>query len=1496
MAKGTGTIDSLNFEVLLLDDKFKKSVEADLKIAQDLNTKLTNVLNLKKRLNSETTQQIVNAEKVRQAEQKTAQEIAKTALQQQKVATEVERTRKIQEGHTGAVKSTNAALGNTQAILRTLSQLTGVTFSVTGLRRFLAQLIEITGQFEVQRMALRNMLQDVDGADKIFEDLYRFSSDSTYRFSELAKYAKQLAAFNIGKDSLLETTKMLGDVASGVGVSMDRVILAYGHVKSSGFLRGIQLRSFSQNGIPVLEELAKQFSEIEKRTVSLGEIFDKMMKREIPFEMVEEAFKRMTSEGGKFYQMQEVLAKTLAGQINILKGRWENMLAAIGQANSGILKGAVSSISNLLVHYDELGKKIVEIVSLYGAYRAAIYAAELAAKGHTAAEMAEVTVMEVKNKLMLKNPYALLAAAIITVTAAVWKMIDGMKEATAMQETMAKEQSKYTTDLTKSVSELDLLYGKLKLAAKGTSEYDTAVRSIQSRYGEYITQLQNEGVAVSDLAAIYDQLRQKVEDAAKARFIASARHSLEQTYGEQIGEIFDKNGRFSMVRVVNQLDLDAKEAGFLKMMIAGVTSEENLRKLEEATSLFEKIDKGFISYGAGDTGPVKAAKYIENLRLRVAELNREFNDSNDIIETFVNALTKADDNGGGNQDTNGVTIRLSSIIAGIRKTEKDIARLEKKAATVGLYIGKDKNGNEINEKQELANLRAAREEDIKAYEEIMGKGSFKKYEKSRADADKEAIQALKTQCTLLEKYKDAYDKLEPIMGRDATIGFLSKMFKQDESTFANLDKDIADVVESLRSLGEQGNEAADAIEARLGTDAVSKLVALDKAAKKAEQDFANAEAKLNEYLTKDFGIEGERVAAKISKALADLKTKNAGVDAHYGELVKTLEKERQKVVDDYIKSGHSAEEADAYWDEYKTRMTDALKVQAAKEKAQNAAVMKERVRGMAKALFDEQMEGFDLSNWTDKTLSQIQDIKDAMEHVTLPDDLRKALGDNLELAGMLYMELKKIAGENLTNTVAPEMKKSWASTAQNVAKYIGKAAESMRQLAEATGDSALSDASKAASAISENLSAAAAGFQVGGAWGAVIAGVLDAVVQIVNGISQAEAEAMQMRNTIREIRYEMAEARWSDSLSAGDNGIFGENFIENVRAATKAIDDSKNALKSANAYMEVYHRYVRFNAPFNIWGLLDKEKGHAVIKTDHSFWNGDTWTKLEDIAKNLNMELYQEGGYLNPTFLEKVIELYGDANEQALDWLLKEKEAANEYNAAIETIHNSTKELFDSLSSDMTDQFIENFKEMGNAVDDLGDVFENLGETILRSLLQSYILDKVLNQYEDEANSMLAAYAAGEMSEDDYAKWLKQFTENVQRDSENQSAAINGLINAFASRGLIINDEEDENESNDKNSLGAGIKSITEETASLLASYINAMRADLSFMRTLQEAGWANIEQLTGVLIPSLADYAEQIAANTYNASQDTAAILTELRSVIGPAGQSGDVLRVETV
>jgi hypothetical protein len=78
--------------------------------------------------------------------------------------------------------------------------------------------------------------------------------------------------------------------------------------------------------------------------------------------------------------------------------------------------------------------------------------------------------------------------------------------------------------------------------------------------------------------------------------------------------------------------------------------------------------------------------------------------------------------------------------------------------------------------------------------------------------------------------------------------------------------------------------------------------------------------------------------------------------------------------------------------------------------------------------------------------------------------------------------------------------------------------------------------------------------------------------------------------------------------------------------------------------------------------------------------------------------------------------------------------------------------------------------------------------------------------------------------------------------------------------------------------MGEGIKGITEDTASLLASYINAMRADLSMLRGMQ----AKYLPAIGESVPTIMDHLAQIQANTYNTAVSNASLLDETRAILG--------------
>lgn len=244
---------------------------------------------------------------------------------------------------------------------RAASQLKNVMsdyFSVYAGMNLVRELITVGGEFEVQKVALQTILGDMREGQEIYSQIQALAVESPMSFRQLAGYTKQLAAFNIPYEELYDTTKRLADISAGVGVDMGRLILAYGQVRSATVLRGTELRQFTEAGIPMVEALAKKFNELNGTMVTSADVLNKLIPtKQIPFEMVRDVLKDMTDEGGRFYNMQMVLADTLAGKWSNLRDAWEVMLAGIanGETLTGrFLKAAVSGVTELTKAMDTL--------------------------------------------------------------------------------------------------------------------------------------------------------------------------------------------------------------------------------------------------------------------------------------------------------------------------------------------------------------------------------------------------------------------------------------------------------------------------------------------------------------------------------------------------------------------------------------------------------------------------------------------------------------------------------------------------------------------------------------------------------------------------------------------------------------------------------------------------------------------------------------------------------------------------------------------------------------------------------------------------------------------------------------------------------------------------------------------------------------------------------------------------------------------------------------
>lgn len=261
-------------------------------------------------------------------------------------------TRAAEKRHRQALQASRD-FNTITSTVRKLAAALGLTASLQGIANFGRKLIEVRGEFELQQVALRSILQNKQLADEIWDKTMQAALQSPFTAMQLTTYTKQLAAYRIETEKLFDTTKRLADVSAGLGVDIQRLILAYGQVKAANYLRASEIRQFTEAGVNILGELSTYLSSTRGELISTAKVMDMVQKRMVTFADVEAIFKRMTDAGGIFYNMQYVQSQTVKGQINKLHDAYDQMLNSIGKANTGALRNMVSLLLNIVKNWRE---------------------------------------------------------------------------------------------------------------------------------------------------------------------------------------------------------------------------------------------------------------------------------------------------------------------------------------------------------------------------------------------------------------------------------------------------------------------------------------------------------------------------------------------------------------------------------------------------------------------------------------------------------------------------------------------------------------------------------------------------------------------------------------------------------------------------------------------------------------------------------------------------------------------------------------------------------------------------------------------------------------------------------------------------------------------------------------------------------------------------------------------------------------------------------------
>ena len=599
-----------------------------------------------------------------------------------KIASE---TRRLQKANDEAGKSMQKLKTHQSSVLNTTDQLTrkfALLFSVAAIQGYVEKLVEVRGEFELQQRALQAILQNKDEADALWEKTVALAIKSPFQVKELVTYTKQLSAYKIESDKLYDTTKRLADVSAGLGVDMGRLILAYGQVKAANYLRASEVRQFTEAGVGLLQELSTMYTELEGRMVSVGEVQSRITKRMVAFGDVEEVFKRITSAGGIFYNMQEIQAETLAGMISNLKDNFDVMFNEIGKANDGVLKGFIGIINTIVsqwrifavalnavsLGFAAYATKVMLAVVANKAYAASNVEAALSQGGLTKAITKTIVAMQGMLKWAKANPWILIGTAIAGVLyyfRDLGEQLDNTRKKYDVLNNQLETQRTNLETLTNQINDQGSAQEKAEKALdntkKGTNEYakaeeianterektDKLLNKLKTQYPEVYAKIMQNKEGVKSLTEEQKKYNKELERTETLNRLMQAGVPLFgddfKTTSQEYTESLNKQKK-AIQSVTGDYNSLVKEIKFLLQTNKDVPKSliENINAVINSNDTIENKTQNLLDYARSlATHTQTSNRMLNNLRVTAKKSLDDLKDANENRAEQLSAMNQS---------------------------------------------------------------------------------------------------------------------------------------------------------------------------------------------------------------------------------------------------------------------------------------------------------------------------------------------------------------------------------------------------------------------------------------------------------------------------------------------------------------------------------------------------------------------------------------------------------------------------------------------------------------------------------------------------------------------------------------------------------------------------------------------------------------------------------------------------------------------------------------
>lgn len=325
--KAVDTLKTLRNETQALKDK-EKELTAELKtVSEKYGENSKRAKELRKSLNDNRAEQ------------------ARLSVEVAKANNEISKQTKQMRETAAAAKE---AANGTETLANGLKLIKGIVAGYAGKKLF-DVLIGTNKDYEQALTSFEVILGSADKADKLMSDLEKFASVTPFNTEDVQKASTMLLGYGVEAENLLDIMGRLGDLSQGSAEKLDRVSLAYGQMLAKGKVTGEEMRQLIEAQVPLLQGLADYLGK------STAEVQDMVSKGSVGINDLNGAIVKMTSEGGKFFNMMEKQSETMGGKLATLEDNISIIGRNIGEETFQALKGELEEVISALDRMSEDG-------------------------------------------------------------------------------------------------------------------------------------------------------------------------------------------------------------------------------------------------------------------------------------------------------------------------------------------------------------------------------------------------------------------------------------------------------------------------------------------------------------------------------------------------------------------------------------------------------------------------------------------------------------------------------------------------------------------------------------------------------------------------------------------------------------------------------------------------------------------------------------------------------------------------------------------------------------------------------------------------------------------------------------------------------------------------------------------------------------------------------------------------------------------------------------